>query len=279
MQDEQPTWRSRAWLAAVLVILGLGAGIALAGFENAAAAGSVLGAAAVAVAAVIVWAALRTRAERRRYEDELAAWAAERAAGAERLRIARELHDVVSHGLGAITVRAAVARRIGGSEDDALADIERASRQATTELRRMLTVLRSPEPAPLRPAETLADLPEIVRRAVDTGPAVELVSEDLRGVSAGAQLTIVAVVREALHNVAAHAGPASAVVRIGRRPGGVAVEVVDDGPVEGWRAQGGAGRGLDGLRERLDALGGTLEAGRHGTGWRLVAVVPDEREP
>jgi signal transduction histidine kinase len=67
------------------------------------------------MASMVVWAVLRTRAERRRYEDELTAWSAERAAEAERLRIARDLHDIVSHGLGTITVRAAVARRSDGA--------------------------------------------------------------------------------------------------------------------------------------------------------------------
>ncbi len=281
MQVEQPIWRSRAWPSALAVILGLGLVIGVVGLDNPVAAGVVLGMTAAVMAAMVVWAVLRTRAERRRYEDELTAWSAERAAEAERLRIARDLHDIVSHGLGAITVRAAVARRADGESGDAereraLADIERVSRQATTELRRMLKLLRTSDPAPLRPAETLEDVPEIVRRAGMTGLSVDLACEDLGDVSAGAQLTIGAVVREALHNAATHAGPTSAVVRMSRSGGSLMVEVTDGGPADGWRPHVGAGRGLDGLRERLDALGGSLSAGRHGDGWRVVAAIPEE---
>ena len=281
MQVEQPIWRSRAWPSALAVILGLGVTVGVVGLDNPVAAGVVLGATAAVMASMVVWAVPRTPAGRRRYEAELTAWSAGRAAAAERPRIARDLHDIVSHGLGTITVRAAVARRSDGAAGDAereraLADIERASRRATTELRRMLKVLRTAGPAPLRPAESLDDLPEIARRAEMTGLAVELSCEELGDVSAGAQLTIGAVVREALDNAARHAGPTSATVRVSRSDGALVVEIADGGPVDGWRPHPGAGRGLDGLRERLDALGGALTAGRRGHGWSVVAAIPED---
>jgi two-component system sensor histidine kinase DesK len=237
---------------------------------------------AATIVTVLAWALVRSRQHRRAYEDDLTVWAGERAAQAERLRIARELHDLASHGLGLITVRAASARTLPGPYGDtertsALADIERVSREATTELRRMLTVLRTPgdETAPLRPAETLDDLPQIVESAHSSGVIATLTAEDLLDVSAGAQVTICAIVREALANTARHAGPTRARVTVARVHGVVAVAVEDDGPVADWNPLPGTGQGLAGLRERLTALGGTLRAQPGERGFRLTAHLPD----
>ena len=220
---------------------------------------------------VLIWALARSGQQRRAYEEDLTAWAAERAAQTERLRIARDLHDLASHGLGLITVRAAAARTLDGPAGDAersraLADIERTGRAATTELRRMLGVLRTPgsEAVPLRPAETLADLHEIVEAARVGGVIAALTVEDLGDVSAGAQLTVCAVVREALANTARHAGPVAARVAVRREGGAVVVTVEDDGPAPGWQPHPGAGQGLTGLRERVATLGGVLRRERRG---------------
>jgi signal transduction histidine kinase len=278
--------RSRVWLTAAVILGALAVALATVGPEQpVAVVATVLVSAGIAFA-VVLWALVRTRQQHRAYEDELTAWAAERASQAERLRIARDLHDLASHGLGLITVRAAAARTLTGPAGDAergqaLADIERTGRAATTELRRMLTVLRAPgdEAAPLRPAETLADLPGIVVAAGAGGVTATLDAHDVGDVSAGAQLTVCAIAREGLANTARHAGPTSARVVVRHVPGAVAVTVEDDGPVPGWQPHPGAGQGLAGLRERVATLGGTLQAAAGGEGFRMTARLPDKDRP
>lgn len=281
---DRPVLRSRAGLVAAAVLALLALVLASTGAEPRALAMAGVCVIAVSSVAVIVWAVLHSRRRRRAHEDELTLWAAERAAQAERLRIARDLHDLASHGLGLITVRAAAARTAAGPEGEAervraLADIERAGREATTELRRMLTVLRAPgeeaEPARLRPAEALRDLPAIVGAARRGGVTAVLDLGETGAVSAGAQLTVCAVVREGLANTARHAGPVAARVTVRREGAAVVVAVEDDGPAPGWRPHPGTGRGITGLHERVALLGGTVRAEGRGRGFRLTATVPD----
>ncbi|MBP2706398.1 histidine kinase [Microbispora sp. RL4-1S] len=230
---------------------------------------------------VTVWALFRARRQRIAYEARLTAWAGERAAQAERLRIARELHDIVSHGLGLITVRASTARYPGAEDDGsaALSDIERIGRQTTTELRRMLNVLRDSTDlaAPLRPAESLHDLPAIIDDAERAGPTVTLRLGDVDDISSGAQLAVCSVVREALTNTARHAGPTSANVHIRRDGDWIVTSVRDEGPVDGWTPHPGAGHGIEGLRERITAIGGTFHAGHAEHGFRVTARIPEAR--
>lgn len=229
-----------------------------------------------------IWALLRTRSQRRTYDDQLAAWAAARAVQSERLRVARDLHDVVSHSLGLITLRAAGARRqleSGHATDPAgaLSDIEDVSRQATIELRRMLGLLRdeSADPAPLHPAARLEDVPALVEQSRRYGLDVGLHVGQLGAVTPGVQMAVAAVVREALTNTARHAGPTSASVDIRRDADTITVSVQDDGPADHWTARPGAGHGLIGLRERAESLGGTFLAEPVGLGFRVVASLPD----
>lgn len=233
----------------------------------------------VAVAAAI-WAVRRSRADRVAYESRLTAWAASEAVLAERLRIARDLHDIVSHGLGLITVRAAATRHLPKPAEVAVAltDIEDASRHATAELRRMLTVLREPSAADRRaPVENLDDLPGIVHGASLAGIRARLTVEPLGPVSQGVQLAVCKTVREALSNAARYAGPTDVRVRVYRDDTYVVVTVADAGPsVDGWRASPGAGHGLAGLRERVGGLGGTLSAEHVDAGFRLTARIRDE---
>jgi len=232
--------------------------------------------------AVGAWAVLRLREERSAHEAALVGWAASQAVLTERLAIARDLHDLVSHGLGLITVRAAAARHVNAAAPDvsdlleALDDVETISRQATGELRQMLRTLReSDDPAPLRPVDTLDTVPEIVDAARRAGLTVEVHAGALPPVSAGVQVAICAVVREGLANTARHAGATDVQVSLSLEHGVVNVSVVDAGPAEHWRAAPGAGRGLVGLRERVTSLGGTLDAGPCGTGYRLAVSLPD----
>lgn len=243
--------------------------------------------------AALVYAAQRTKLQRRDFEERLANWAAEQAVIGERLRIARDLHDLSSHGLGLMTVRAAATEYLVGPGADAerrraMGDIERIGRSTTTELRRMLSLLRTPDdgPAPLHPADSLEALPGIIRDAERAGLTIQATIErdgnerDGHGdITKSAQLAVCAVVREALTNALRHAGPTTARVSVVRKENVLSVTVDDDGkhqkqghPV--WRAAPGAGHGLVGLRERVDAQGGTLAAAPTKDGFRLHASIP-----
>ncbi len=282
----RPVLRSRAWPVAGGALVALAAVTATFGVESPVGALVVLLVVAAAAVAVLAWALVRSRRERRRYEDALMTWAAERAAQAERLRIARDLHDLASHGLGLITVRAASARSVRGPGGDteraqALADVERAGREATAELRRMLSLLRTPgEPTghdtALRPAETLDDLPRVVAEARSAGLDVEYETTQAPAASGSTGQAACTVAREALANVLRHAGPTRARVVLSRERAALRLVVVDDGPVAGWRPHPGAGLGLVGLRERVAALGGTIESGPADRGYRVVATWPSE---
>jgi signal transduction histidine kinase len=230
--------------------------------------------------AAAVWAVRRAGADRASYESRLTAWAASEAVLAERLRIARDLHDIVSHGLGLITVRAAATRHLPkpAEVEAALNDIEEASRHATAELRRMLAVLREPSAADRRaPVDSLDDLPGIVHGASRAGLRTRLAVEPLGPVSQGVQVAVCRTVREALSNAARHAGPTDVRVRVYRDGTDVVVTVADTGPpADGWPASPGAGHGLAGLRERVVSLGGTLSAEPVDAGFRVTARMPDE---
>ncbi|HWS35884.1 MAG TPA: histidine kinase [Actinoplanes sp.] len=272
----RPAWRNRAvpLIASVAAVLTLA--MCTVGVEGPAARviPVIVGGSAAATA---FWAVRRWRSDRAEYERRLTAWAAAEAVLEERLHIARDLHDLVSHGLGLITVRAAATRHLeqSGPIREALGDIEETSREATAELRRMLTVLREPDAVPRAPADSLAVLPEIVRAAGTAGLRPSLTSGDLGEVSPGVQVAICRTVREGLANVARHAGPVDVAVRVHRDGRHVVVTVADDGPAPGWRPVPGAGHGLAGLRERVGSLDGGLVAEPVDGGFRLTARVPD----
>ena len=197
------------------------------------------------------WTAGRAARERRAYAARSAEQLAHQAVTDERLRIARELHDIVAHSMSVITVKAAVANHVAESRPqevrDALHAIEATSRGALTEMRRTLGVLRAGQPgAPVGfgPAPGLAELPELVDRAATAGVAAEL---DLVG---GAELpddlgrSVYRIVQEALTNVVKHAAPARCRVTVEADAGTVRVEVTNDGRRRGPRARP-AGAGAD----------------------------------
>lgn len=278
----RPMWRSRVW---VVVCVALGVvllALALIGIKGPTDAAVVASGAVVVTVLVIIWATMRVGRERRDFEHSLTAWAAERAAQQERLRIARELHDLASHGLGLITVRANSVSGLTGAAGDeerrrAVEDIERASRSATSELRRMLTVLRAPgDEVPLQPLATWADMAGIVDGASAFGVSATLHRIEPGEAPASVQAAACAVVRESLTNVGRHAGPVTATVTIDRDADTVSVVIADGGPAPGWRSQAGAGHGIRGMRERVVALGGTLRAEHVGAGFRVEARFPGE---
>jgi signal transduction histidine kinase len=218
------------------------------------------------------WTVGRAVRERRAYTERSAEQLAGRAVTEERLRIARELHDVVSHTLSLIGVKAGVAGYILRSRQDppaeadaeihdALGVIESTSRDALVEMGHMLGMLRSGETAAdVRPVPGLAGLPELTERAAMAGVHVEM---DVRGVdrlAEGVELSIYRIAQEAITNVIKHAAPARCRVVIVGDSNEVRIEVTDDGP--GTRVlPGTGGHGLIGMRERALMYGGSFAAG------------------
>ncbi|MFC5055303.1 sensor histidine kinase [Saccharothrix xinjiangensis] len=204
---------------------------------------------------------------------------ARQAVAGERARIARELHDVVSHAVTVMVLQAAGGRR-ALHRDPARAErvfdtIGQVGEQAMEELRRMLAVLRTDGPE--EPRSGVADLPRLLDpvRAVGVDVALRVVGEP-RAVEPGVDLAVYRVVQEGLTNVTKHAGAgARAEVRLTWSGDRVEVEVVDDGGEGEPRRDLSTGHGLAGLRQRLAVLGGDLTAGEsHGGGFRLAAVLP-----
>ena len=204
----------------------------------------------------------------------------------ERLRIAREVHDVVGHGLATITLRAGVADRLADRDPAevraALRAIRQVSKDSLAELGALLGVLRGDgeeAPGERAPTPDLRALPRLVDGLRDAGMDVAL-EVDVDEAPAVPEVVAAAgyrIVQEALTNVARHAGPdARARVRLARRDGVVEVEVRDDG--RGAADPVRAGGGLTGMRERAAALGGRFEAGGAPTGgfrvWASLPVVP-----
>ncbi len=201
----------------------------------------------------------------------------------DRAAIAREMHDLVTHGITELTVQTAAARRLLRSDPDTaeqlLSDVERRGRDAIAEMRRVLGVLRpAGDPAELRPQPDLADLGALVDEARADGMEVELNSTGTPAeVEQGVALTAYRVVQEALHNIRQHAGRATARVSIDWRPGTLCLAVEDDGRgALSWLADPPPdGHGLHLLRERVLAYGGTLRTGpRQGGGFTVTASLP-----
>ena len=232
------------------------------------------------VVAIVAVAEL-VRARREQWDRERAerAQAARRRADEERLRIARELHDVLAHSISVINVQAGVGLALLDSDPEqartALTTIKAASKEALGEVRQVLDTLRTPGDAPRAPAPGLDRLPELVEQAAGAGLTVEVRGEAPK-LSPGADLAAFRIVQEALTNVVRHSGSRHARVRVDvdGADGALRLRVDDDGPATGADA-GGSGNGLAGMRERAAALGGTIEAGpRADGGFRVLAVLP-----
>jgi len=202
---------------------------------------------------------------------------AEQATAAERSRIAREMHDIVAHHLSVIVLQAAGARASGRPAEATLEKVENSARQALSETRRLLGVLRDPDDeAGLAPQPGIGDLDALAAGVQAAGLPVHLVIEgNLAALPATVDVSVYRIVQEALTNVLKHAGPAQADVTIGFGQDAVTIEVTDDGTAgPGQRAQVG-GHGLAGMRERAAAFGGELAAGpRVGGGYAVRARLP-----
>jgi signal transduction histidine kinase len=233
------------------------------------------------IAAGAAGEALR-QAERRADEAERTREeTARRRADEERLRIARELHDSLTHQISIVKVQAEVAvhlaRKRGEQVPDALLAIQEAGREATRELRATLEALRDDDTAPPR---GLDHLPDLVERAGRTGLKTTLtIQGQRRDVPAAVGRTVYRIVQEALTNVSRHAAADTASVRLDYRPDAVVIRVDDDGTA-GPHATPVPGVGLLGMRERVTALGGRLRAApRPEGGFSVQAELPVERTP
>jgi signal transduction histidine kinase len=204
---------------------------------------------------------------------------ARRAVLEERVRIARELHDVVAHHVSVMGIQAAVARRLFDRSPDeareAIGAVETASRQAIADLQQLLGVLRRREETDdLTPQPSLDRLPELVEQIRRAGLGVEVtVTGRPRPLPAGVELSAYRIIQEALTNTLKHARAGRAEVTVRYDDGTVEVEVVDDGrgPVPGTGADGG--KGLVGMRERVSLYGGRLDAGARAEGGFRVAAL------
>lgn len=228
------------------------------------------------VLAAIVWQVVQARRDRRRYEDELARRAAAHATAQQRLELARDVHDAMSHRLGAITMRAALAQRMPDrvNPEETLQLIETMSRAATDDLRGLLDELgrETAERDAGPPLRTLAPFVEAMERA---GLAVRLQMDLPDALPVDTERAVSLLIREALGNCLRHAGPVRASVGVSMSPDAVRVRVSDDGPHPGWQGAPGTGHGLASVRDQVAALGGTVEYGpaAHG-GWQVRAEVP-----
>jgi len=217
------------------------------------------------------------RAQRLERERQLLA---EQAAAEERLRIARELHDVVAHNISLMVVQAQALGAMAGAEEQtrksalAIADL---GRGAMSEMHRTLELMRASEAEDERaPQPTLAGLGALIGQARAAGVSVELsVDGEPRPLDAGVELSAYRIVQEALTNVIKHAGPAHAAVSVRYGEDQLALEIVDDGVGTSGPDAARSGHGLVGMRERVALFGGTLRTGpQEGRGYRVQALLP-----
>ncbi|MEU8133702.1 sensor histidine kinase [Streptodolium elevatio] len=216
----------------------------------------------------------------------------------ERARIARELHDVVSHNVSVMVIQSGAARMVLRSDPEAATEalraVEASGRETMAELRQMLDVLTAqgaPPPQgdpgtvpdgdalgpPLAPQPDLSRLPVLVDRVRTAGLDVRFTTQgEARPLPPGIELTVYRVVQEALTNALKYAPGARTEVTVTYRPDAMRIEVADDGPADGRRPEPlGAGRGLLGLTQRLALHGGGLRAGHRPTGgYRVQASIP-----
>jgi signal transduction histidine kinase len=203
---------------------------------------------------------------------------AEATRAAERTRIARELHDVVTHHVTAMVVQAEAARYLTAAPhrlDDTLTAVADTGRRAITELRHLLDVIGHDDATDAR-APSLGELRPLVEQTRQAGQPVEFTEEGRPAESTGsAELTAYRVVQEALTNTLKYAHGSRTVVRIHYGEREIAVEVGNDGSGSRTGSPGGSGRGLVGLRERVGALGGEFSADqRAGGGFVVRACIP-----
>ncbi|MFL5831768.1 MAG: sensor histidine kinase [Solirubrobacteraceae bacterium] len=220
---------------------------------------------------------LRERAARLERERELLG---EQAAADERLRIARELHDVVAHNVSLMVIQAQALAATAAEDEAAKRSAETIAdlgRGAMSEMHRTLELMRDGSSDGGRaPQPTLAELGPLLEQARAAGVSADLlVTGRARALEAGVELSAYRIVQEALTNVIKHAGSAHASVRVAYGDSGLELEILDDGPGAPNGEHARAGHGLVGMRERVALFGGSLETGpANGAGYRVRARLP-----
>lgn len=273
-----PRWLG--WATISLGYLALLWGPSLAGRESSP---SVDGAIAIAAWLLVLLGGsefARIRRERRAEAHHARELETRRRVTEERLRIARELHDVLAHNISLINVQAGVALHLIDEQPEqgkaALQTIKQASKETLAELRSVLGVLRQvDEGEPRAPAPGIERLDELVQRSQKAGIAVRTeTSGTVRPLPAGVDVAAYRIVQEALTNVTKHAGLATVRITLDYGPRQLAISVQDDGTGAVEPAAPG-GNGIAGMRERATSLGGTLDAGPlPGRGFRVRATLP-----
>jgi signal transduction histidine kinase len=211
-------------------------------------------------------------------QEELAERAASDAVARERVRIAGELHDIISHGLGVMILHAGVAEDVLERDRDlartSLRLIRDAGQEAIGEMGRLVGLMRGAPQLGTDPQPTLADIDRLVTATRAAGLAVDMSTVGVaRPLPAAVELSAYRVVQEALTNALKHAGPCSVRIALRYAPDGLEVEVCDDGSSVTQGA--GSRQGLVGLRERVAVFGGGFRAGRLPTGgWAVSATFP-----
>lgn len=201
---------------------------------------------------------------------------------AERSRIAREMHDIVAHGVSVMIVQAGSARVKLPEDADApresLLAVEGTGREVLAELRRVVSLLRHDEQLTTAPSPGLADLWSLADSMRSAGLDVRLDVADGTHADPGRELAVYRIVQEGLTNALRHSGRTRVDVRVALDDGALTVDLVDAGPRSGHHGPPGAGggNGLLGLRERIAAYGGRFEAGRQGRGFAVSAGIPLE---
>jgi signal transduction histidine kinase len=236
----------------------------------------------------LVWTIGYAVGRHRAYERELRLYQARQAEAElerarrgvteERMRIARELHDVVAHSMSVITVQAGFGNLVIDDQPAqaraALGAIETTGREALAEMRRLLGMLRDDGPAALAPAPGLGELDHLVAQTAKAGVRVQVkITGAPRPLPPGIDLSAFRIVQEALTNVVKHAETASCRVAIAYAEHELSIEITDDG--RGGPAVDGHGHGLIGMRERVHLYGGTVQAAPlPGRGFRVAASLP-----
>ncbi len=230
---------------------------------------------AIILVVLTVSEVVRARRDQRRERDRVEQEEARRQASEERLSMAQELHDVLGHSISLIHVQASTALHLMDEHPEqartALTTIKQASKDVLTEMRSLLGVLR--DGAPRSPTADLGQLDELIERS---GPAVgmEIVGTP-RPLPPGVERAAYRIVQESLTNITKHAPGARATVTLTYGPEQLSIRVDDSGATVPSALTGeGGGNGIPGMRERATALGGSLTAGPHRSGFRVEARLP-----